>query len=160
MLIVGVGTRPQRQRAPAYCRDITDTVAGVICQSQRRRSDWRWKTERCGDCTEQSGSKVGQVNRHLRQSYDANFKIMVVNAAEASNNCQPAKKYGVTECNVRRWWVKKKKKVWKMLAVREKLIVVLKVAASKRLIRVYVHLLLRNETKACPLPLIIRISLN
>ena len=52
--------------------------------------------ERRSDCTEQSGSKVGQVNRHLRWSYDANFKIMVVNAAEASNNCQPAKKYGVT----------------------------------------------------------------
>ena len=56
--------------------------------------------ERRGDCTKQSGSKVGQVKRHQRWSYDANFTIMVVNAAEASNNCQPAKKYGVTECNV------------------------------------------------------------
>ena len=56
---------------------------------------------------EQSGSRVGQVNSHLRRSYDANFKIMVVNAAEASNNCQAAKKYGVTECNVRRWRVQK-----------------------------------------------------
>ena len=63
--------------------------------------------ERCGDCTGQSGSKVGQVNRHLSRSYDANFKIMVVSAAEVSNNCQAAKKYGVTECNVRRWWVQK-----------------------------------------------------
>ena len=58
--------------------------------------------DRHGDCTEQSGSEVGQVNRHLRQSYDANLKIMVVDAAEASNNCQPAKKYGVTECKVQR----------------------------------------------------------
>ena len=56
--------------------------------------------ERRGDCTQQNGSKVGQVNRHLRRSFDAVFKIMVVNAAEAPNNCQPAKKNGVTECNV------------------------------------------------------------
>ena len=63
--------------------------------------------ERRCDCTEQSGSKVGQVNRHLRQSYDANFKIMVVSAAEVSNNCQAAEKYGVTECKVRRWRVQK-----------------------------------------------------
>ena len=33
-----------------------------------------------GDCTEQSGSKVGQVNRHPGWSNDANFTIMVVNA--------------------------------------------------------------------------------
>ena len=52
--------------------------------------------ERRGDCTEQSGSKVGQVNRHLRRSYDTNFNVMAVNAAEASNNGQAAKKYGVT----------------------------------------------------------------
>ena len=53
--------------------------------------------ERRGDCTEQSGSKMGQVNGHLRRYYDANFTIMMVNAAEASNNCQAAKKHGVTE---------------------------------------------------------------
>ena len=41
--------------------------------------------ERQDDCTEQSGSKVGQVNIHLSQSYDANFTIMVVSAADASN---------------------------------------------------------------------------
>ena len=63
--------------------------------------------ERRGDFTEQSGSTVGQVNRHLRWSYDANFKIVVINTAEAPNNCQPAKKYGVTEYNVRRWRVQK-----------------------------------------------------
>ena len=48
---------------------------------------------------------------------------MVVNAAEAPNNCQPAKKYGVTECNIRRWQIQKKR--LKTLTVREKLIVVL-----------------------------------
>ena len=63
--------------------------------------------ERCCVFMEQSGSKVGRVNRHLRQSYDANFKIMVTNAAEAPDNCQPAKRYGVTECNIRRWQVQK-----------------------------------------------------
>ena len=46
---------------------------------------------------------------------------MVVNAAEASNNCQAAKKHGVTEDGG------SKKTVWKTLTVREKLIVVLKV---------------------------------
>ena len=72
---------------PAYCRDVTDT--------EEVTGDEKWR-----NCTEQSGSKVGQVNGYLRQSYDANFMIMVVNAAEVSNNCQAAKKYGVTECNV------------------------------------------------------------
>ena len=75
-------------------------MAGVICQSQQKLQEM--KMERRSDCTEQSGSKVGQVNRHLRRSYDANFTIMVVNAADVSNNSQVAKKYGVTECNVRR----------------------------------------------------------
>ena len=31
----------------------------------------------------------------------------MINAAEAPNNCQPAKKYGATECNVRKWQVQK-----------------------------------------------------
>uniref|UniRef100_A0A673FL43 HTH CENPB-type domain-containing protein n=1 Tax=Sinocyclocheilus rhinocerous TaxID=307959 RepID=A0A673FL43_9TELE len=34
--------------------------------------------------------------RQLRQAYDANFKLMVINA-----------KYGVSECNVRRWRAQK-----------------------------------------------------
>uniref|UniRef100_A0A674MXE7 HTH CENPB-type domain-containing protein n=1 Tax=Takifugu rubripes TaxID=31033 RepID=A0A674MXE7_TAKRU len=54
-----------------------------------------------------SGSKIGQVNRQLRRSYDANFKILVINEAESSNNCKAAVKYGVTECNVRRWRAQK-----------------------------------------------------
>ena len=41
--------------------------------------------ERRSVFTEQSGSKVGRVNRHLRRSYDANFKIKVINAAEVPN---------------------------------------------------------------------------
>ncbi|XP_034019860.1 uncharacterized protein LOC117504513 [Thalassophryne amazonica] len=63
--------------------------------------------ERHGDRPERSGSKVRQVNQHLRRSYDANFKLMVINAAESSNNYQAAKKYGVTECNIRRWRTQK-----------------------------------------------------
>uniref|UniRef100_A0A3Q2X9R6 Pogo transposable element derived with KRAB domain n=2 Tax=Hippocampus comes TaxID=109280 RepID=A0A3Q2X9R6_HIPCM len=54
-----------------------------------------------------SGSKIGQVNRQLRRSYDVNFKMMVINEAESSNNCKAAVKYGVTECNVRRWRAQK-----------------------------------------------------
>ena len=49
---------PQRQRAPVYCRHVTDAVAEVICQSQLRRSDRRWKMKRRSDFKEQSGSSV------------------------------------------------------------------------------------------------------
>uniref|UniRef100_A0A8D0D2D7 HTH CENPB-type domain-containing protein n=1 Tax=Sander lucioperca TaxID=283035 RepID=A0A8D0D2D7_SANLU len=41
--------------------------------------------------------------------YDANFKLMVVNEAESSNNRKAAKKFGVTECNVRRWRAQKER---------------------------------------------------
>ncbi|KAJ8412579.1 hypothetical protein AAFF_G00129150 [Aldrovandia affinis] len=63
--------------------------------------------ERQADPLEQSGSKVGQVNKQQRRSYDANFKMMVINEAESSNNCRAAKKYDITECNVRRWRAQK-----------------------------------------------------
>uniref|UniRef100_A0A8C5ADR7 HTH CENPB-type domain-containing protein n=1 Tax=Gadus morhua TaxID=8049 RepID=A0A8C5ADR7_GADMO len=59
------------------------------------------------DHLETSGSKVGQVNKQQRRSYDANFKITVVNKAASTNNCQAAKKFGVRECNVRRWRAEK-----------------------------------------------------
>lgn len=55
------------------------------------------------DPLEKSASKVGQVNKNQRRSYDANFKLMVVNEAERTNNVRAGKKYDVTECNVRRW---------------------------------------------------------
>lgn len=63
--------------------------------------------EKRSDNLEKSGSKIGQVNRQLRRSYDVNFKMMVINEAESSNNCKAAVKYGVTECNVRRWRAQK-----------------------------------------------------
>ena len=65
--------------------------------------------ERSRDYLEKSASKVGQINQHVRNSYDANFKLMVVNEAESSNNCKAAKKFGVTECNVRRWRAQKER---------------------------------------------------
>uniref|UniRef100_A0A674NL54 HTH CENPB-type domain-containing protein n=1 Tax=Takifugu rubripes TaxID=31033 RepID=A0A674NL54_TAKRU len=67
---------------------------------------WGWGSI-TSDNLEKSGSKIGQVNRQLRRSYDANFKMMVINEAESSNNCKAAVKYGVTECNVRRWRAQK-----------------------------------------------------
>uniref|UniRef100_A0A3Q3F4S1 HTH CENPB-type domain-containing protein n=1 Tax=Labrus bergylta TaxID=56723 RepID=A0A3Q3F4S1_9LABR len=54
-------------------------------------------------------SEHNYMNFSPRRSYDANFKIMVVNSAESSNNCQAAKKYGVKECNVRRWRAQKER---------------------------------------------------
>uniref|UniRef100_A0A8D0DA03 HTH CENPB-type domain-containing protein n=1 Tax=Sander lucioperca TaxID=283035 RepID=A0A8D0DA03_SANLU len=65
--------------------------------------------ERSRDYLEKSASKVGQINQHVRNSYDANFKLMVVNEAESSNNCKAAKKFGVTECNVQRWRAQKER---------------------------------------------------
>lgn len=52
-----------------------------------RKTQWQ-EMENGDDWPEQSRSKVGQLNRQQRQSNDANFKIMVVDAAE-SNNCRP-----------------------------------------------------------------------
>ena len=63
--------------------------------------------EKRSDNLEKSGSKIGQVNRQLRRSYDANFKMMVINEAESSNNCKTAVKCSVTEVNVRRWRAQK-----------------------------------------------------
>jgi hypothetical protein len=65
--------------------------------------------ERQAGHLETSGSKVGQVNQQQWRSYDVHFKIMVVNKAESSNNCQAAKKFGVTEGHVRRWRAQKQR---------------------------------------------------
>ncbi len=43
------------------------------------------KDERHSDRLEQSASKVGQVDQQLRRSYDANVKIMVINATVREN---------------------------------------------------------------------------
>ncbi|XP_045402568.1 pogo transposable element with KRAB domain isoform X3 [Lemur catta] len=44
-----------------------------------------------------------QFSRGMRRSYDAGFKLMVVEYAESTNNCQAAKQFGVLEKNVRDW---------------------------------------------------------
>uniref|UniRef100_A0A672FD58 DDE-1 domain-containing protein n=1 Tax=Salarias fasciatus TaxID=181472 RepID=A0A672FD58_SALFA len=59
------------------------------------------------DHLEQRGSNAGQLCKEQRQSYDANFKLMVINAAESSNNCQAARRSGVAERRVRYWRAQK-----------------------------------------------------
>lgn len=49
------------------------------------------------------GSSTGKFSTGSRRYYDANFKIMVINHAKISNNCAAARKYGISEANVRRW---------------------------------------------------------
>ena len=63
--------------------------------------------EKRSNSLEKSGSKIVQVNRQLRRSYDVIFKMTVINEADSSNNYKAAVKYGVTECNVRRWRAQK-----------------------------------------------------
>ncbi|XP_013788056.1 uncharacterized protein LOC106471975 isoform X2 [Limulus polyphemus] len=58
---------------------------------------------RMNDHIERQGTRKCQINKGLRRSYDANLKIMVVHEAEKTNNCTAARKFGVTENNVRRW---------------------------------------------------------
>uniref|UniRef100_A0A672FP09 HTH CENPB-type domain-containing protein n=1 Tax=Salarias fasciatus TaxID=181472 RepID=A0A672FP09_SALFA len=58
---------------------------------------------------EQRGSKGRKVSKQQRRSFDAKFKLMAIKAAEATNNCQAAKKYGVTEGHVRKWRVQKER---------------------------------------------------
>lgn len=52
---------------------------------------------------EQRGTSARQINSGCRRSYDANFKVLVVNEAVRTNNCAAARKYSITENNVRRW---------------------------------------------------------
>ena len=48
-------------------------------------------------------TKSLQINKNKRRSYDINFKIMVAIDAEKTNNVQAAKKYSVSEKNIRLW---------------------------------------------------------
>jgi hypothetical protein len=45
-----------------------------------------------------------QISSGSRRRYDANFKMMVINHAEVTNNCAAGRKFYVTEADVRRWW--------------------------------------------------------
>ncbi|KAJ8881925.1 hypothetical protein PR048_018411 [Dryococelus australis] len=52
---------------------------------------------------EQRGTSVRQMNSDCSRSYDANFKVLVINEAVWTNNCAAARKYVVTENNARQW---------------------------------------------------------
>jgi hypothetical protein len=62
---------------------------------------------RGNDFVEKHGSS-SQISSGLRR-YDANFKMMVVNHAEVTNNCVAGWKFDVTEAKVRRWRQMKEK---------------------------------------------------
>ena len=49
------------------------------------------------------GSIRSRVNKGERRQYDTNFKLIVINEPEATNNCASGRKFGVTEACVRRW---------------------------------------------------------
>jgi hypothetical protein len=50
-----------------------------------------------------------RIQNAIRRSYDAKFKVTVINYAEKTNNCSAARKLGVAEANVRRWREQKQK---------------------------------------------------
>jgi transposase-like protein len=50
-----------------------------------------------------------RVQNAIRRSYDAKFKVTVINYAEKKNNCSAARKFGVAEVNLRRWREQKQK---------------------------------------------------
>lgn len=64
----------------------------------------------------------------MRGSNDANVEIMIISEAKSLNNCQVAKNYSVTECPK---MGETAKMVLKMQTVRENLVAVQKLAASK-----------------------------
>jgi hypothetical protein len=57
--------------------------------------------------SERKGSCERQNNKGLRWCYDSNFKLMVIHEAEKTNSCAAARKFNITENNVRRWWQQK-----------------------------------------------------
>jgi hypothetical protein len=58
---------------------------------------------RGNDFVEKRGSTNSQISSDSRRRYDANFKIMVINRTQVTNNCAAGRKLDVTEANVRRW---------------------------------------------------------
>ncbi|KAG8238595.1 hypothetical protein J437_LFUL014623 [Ladona fulva] len=52
---------------------------------------------------EKKGSSKSQINKGTRRTYDMNFRIMVANEAERTNNLRASRKYGVSEVNIRLW---------------------------------------------------------
>jgi hypothetical protein len=44
-----------------------------------------------------------------KKSYDTNFKVVMINHAEATNSCAAGRKFVVMEGNVCKWWQMKDK---------------------------------------------------
>ena len=65
-------------------------------------------SEGMSDYIETHRSRKNQQNQGIRRSYDSCFKVMVLRAAEETNNCAAARKFKVTENNVRRWRLQKR----------------------------------------------------
>jgi hypothetical protein len=50
-----------------------------------------------------SASRLRHIRKGMRRSYDFKFKLKVIREAEQTNNCAAARKFNITENNVRRW---------------------------------------------------------
>ena len=50
-----------------------------------------------------------QIPTGSRRSYDANFKLMVIKEAEATNNCAPGRKFCISKVNILKWRQSKEK---------------------------------------------------
>jgi hypothetical protein len=46
---------------------------------------------------------VSWIARGFRQNYDANFKLVLINHDEKTNNSNTARKFMVLEANIQRW---------------------------------------------------------
>jgi hypothetical protein len=58
---------------------------------------------RGNDFVEKRGSTSSQISSGLRRRYNADFKMMVIDHAEVTNNCAAGWKFDVTEANICRW---------------------------------------------------------
>jgi transposase-like protein len=48
-------------------------------------------------------STISQLSFGLRRSYNTNFKLRVINHAEATNICEVGRKFGLTKGSIHRW---------------------------------------------------------
>jgi hypothetical protein len=50
-----------------------------------------------------SATSPSCVPNGIKQSYEAKFKLTVINYAKKTSNCNTATKFSVVEANIRRW---------------------------------------------------------
>jgi hypothetical protein len=81
----------------AWCKTKKKTCSSVVTSSELPVIMGRGN-----DFVEKRGSSSQNLSGSRRR-YDANFKVMVINHAEVTNNCAVGRKFDVTEANVRRW---------------------------------------------------------